>query len=745
MPRKRRRNKSDSNRASRQMQIWVALIGGIGLVIAALFTGYFGLLPKFEREIPRFTPDHPVLNPHTRALILKAANKAARVQAPLDVEFDKLLYEAKGIPQKNTHELAWKIVFHEFLDQRKLQNGLYTLRVRFPNSKFSELINIEFYAESPIVSSTIENKLDNSHSKVIRGKARSHRQDPKEWLQVDVIFHHEGQPMQIPLPVKRVTDEQTQQIHFEFETMLESLPEIDPDDPRYAKPFFAFRVMDKAGNEFYNEFSYAQFMAPGRNRFQLGNTQVYYQRKDLEHARKSIVDFRFIPMQKPTSRLYQGHPAITLKVEVYATDINRLEWTALPQDVRPRQPMTLVYRNDNQLAVVFAQTYTDKNIQPNQDKSYQVFMPGRDGVLYSSNIIKPPYPMRISRIVEKFGPSTVFIAVEWKLIHGRSNKQVYHRHVGGGQYPAYLKIDDQYYPWLSTHDEKGTNTPIGSTLQGSGFIVTTNGFILTTRHLGAPWHSRYRLPLTAKSVVFDVERESNHALKIRYHPDASPVSENERQHMIQQIEGHHPWVPNGEHFLVQQRAGSFYAVKSQLEGRPERLDVTFYKNKRPIPSRLAKVSAQHNVVLIKTEAPNTLPRVTLYDNYDEIRPGNLLTILGYPSSSSNNVRVSFWSKRRSSLADNIPSLTATQGLITKMMDKGTIPDGGTPYAENKELGDVFLLANVDTDYSGGPVFDERGRVIGIFANEYRADNRISLVVPIRFGFELMSVKPLLKQ
>jgi S1-C subfamily serine protease len=44
--------------------------------------------------------------------------------------------------------------------------------------------------------------------------------------------------------------------------------------------------------------------------------------------------------------------------------------------------------------------------------------------------------------------------------------------------------------------------------------------------------------------------------------------------------------------------------------------------------------------------------------------------------------------------------------------------------------------------SGGPVIDTNGRVVAIFTLGIQRDVQISGAVPIRYGMELMSVKPM---
>jgi hypothetical protein len=49
------------------------------------------------------------------------------------------------------------------------------------------------------------------------------------------------------------------------------------------------------------------------------------------------------------------------------------------------------------------------------------------------------------------------------------------------------------------------------------------------------------------------------------------------------------------------------------------------------------------------------------------------------------------------------------------------------------------MNSTDPGYDGAPVFDQRGKVIGIVRIEGRLDHPIAVAVPIQYGMALTSV------
>ncbi|MDQ6788877.1 MAG: trypsin-like peptidase domain-containing protein [Acidobacteriota bacterium] len=345
---------------------------------------------------------------------------------------------------------------------------------------------------------------------------------------------------------------------------------------------------------------------------------------------------------------------------------------------------------------------------------------------------KSSAPISAADINDKYGKSVVYIEVAWRLIDTQKQAQIYHQFVpnsreflsrimgvnygkgaidqtAGNAIPLYIQVGNSYEPIL-TDEKNALSVPIGGRHTGTGFVVTSDGFVLTNRHVAATWMTTYHFPPdTPRGIVIT---PSGQLASTSLMPPPTD------------------WVPANTKQEGKQLQGT-------LKGVDDTLDVTLAGKESRMAAQLKQTSDRHDVALIKIDVPGQLTKVELYDNYDTLKKGEQVTIMGYPAASppvygvikSNDVF------NQGTQAKLIPDPTVTTTNI------GNIIRSNDDEKDKRVslMGDVIQLATGSTGAgnSGGPVFDSQGRVIGIFFAGQQAD-AITYAVPIRYGKEFLA-------
>jgi serine protease Do len=344
-------------------------------------------------------------------------------------------------------------------------------------------------------------------------------------------------------------------------------------------------------------------------------------------------------------------------------------------------------------------------------------------------------------ITSRYNDAVVKIEAGWHLVHSQTKGVLYHQFLEvpgqkGKFLPAFVELIDgnektlEPYIWINAKDQRGRdNIPIGSNHSGSGFVVHPDGYILTNRHVAATWENQYVWPNDSRyqygGVVIVLQKDPVKNQLITRDTRYLPPDEFPRE-----------WVPANTKLL-----GGKLIEGKIVEGEFEYLDVAFANDRLRRRARLILASDRHDVALIKVDVAGQALHAVELNRDDSVQKQDPVLVMGYPAITPRRREVTESAQGLNSEPGvaSVSDPTATSGAIQNI-HRDLRSSGQTILSD---IGDAYQLQinTTGSGNSGGPVLDEKGRVIGIFFAGINTDGAaVTFAVPIRYGLELLGPK-----
>ena len=333
-------------------------------------------------------------------------------------------------------------------------------------------------------------------------------------------------------------------------------------------------------------------------------------------------------------------------------------------------------------------------------------------------------------IVRQFGDSVVRITIRGQLYdHG---KPVYQKMfvVNNVHYPAFVRIDeDTIVRWLTYENDK-TNLDMRYDKQGSGFVISEDGLIITVKHMAQTTFFRFSDPhsFDGPGYVFNAhQNQKSTDTTVKQGPLLSIVKVQGADKLL-------AWKASDGAVVFDNKSPTPVTTdRTPLEGHNDAFEVQFPDIRFTSSARFVRASTEADVALIKVDAPQKLMPLQLAPQGTRPDVGSAITVLGYPASSVQTLHVEITSEG-GPIKVHDPINLARPTLIS-----GSLARRGERFQQRDSefitstAGEVYELnAAASAGSSGSPVFDQQGRVIGLLTYSTEREST-TLAVPISYG------------